>query len=357
MGTSSHKEVFGRMHLALLVSTTLLAFLSGCSNKDASFASSPSKKVKVQVDRPSGADATAAGSTDDAKKSSEVSDQEAGKTFDDLAKKQDGESQDGKVDDTKPVPDPGTGTDGKDTTTNDSTSTGGAGTGGSTGGSEPGTTDSGTGGSTGTGSGGGSTGGDEGEDSSSNHGNGHGNGNGHGSGHGGDGSESGHGNGSGNGGSSSHEEADDDEVAACLKLESADHESLRVIGSKNSELVKSTDVTAVKLTGNHASLEVNFEGSEERDTIAGLCIFAAGNQAKVDVNLTGMKLGRLVYVGRGNQPSVTVHIDKSSELAKVYADLRGNNSTLSVQVDKGGKFDCAAAYVHSKKGTFSCNNK
>jgi hypothetical protein len=145
-------------------------------------------------------------------------------------------------------------------------------------------------------------------------------------------------------------------IFECAKLHGAKESSVKIIGHKEQESITSDVITAVRLTGNHPTLTLNYGKAGELSKIAGVCIFAAGNQASATINLVGVTLGSVVFVGRGNKPIVTVNVDATSELTKIFADLRGNNSVLSVAIDKGSKSECAGAYIHTKnkKGEFRC---
>jgi hypothetical protein len=168
--------------------------------------------------------------------------------------------------------------------------------------------------------------------------------------------------------SSSKETSDkisSEELAACAKLQGSKDKGIKVLGASDKETIKSDEITAIKLVGNHPAQVLNYVGedivaeTDKTTQMAGLCIFAAGNQANLTINLSKIALGRLVFVGRGNQPVVHVNVDAKSELTKAFADLRGNNALLGITVEAGGKFDCASAYIHTKgkKGSFECNIK
>jgi len=138
------------------------------------------------------------------------------------------------------------------------------------------------------------------------------------------------------------------ELKACAKLNGVSVDRVKVTGNKSSASLTSNTVVAIKLSGNQTYLDLNLAG---RGSIAGMCIFVTGNQAIASVN-TAVRLGNLIYIGRGNRSSGDIEVKASGEVSNIVADLRGNRASLSIHGE--GIYNCNKANVIDKTGGFRC---
>lgn len=106
-------------------------------------------------------------------------------------------------------------------------------------------------------------------------------------------------------------------------------------------------VLAVRVSGNQRTLQLNFAAGEK---IAGLCVFAAGNQPRIAVN-SALDMKALVYVARGNSTSGTIHFDGNSVDESVI-DLGGNSQTLAIS--GLGSEPCDSANVKGNGHMLTC---
>lgn len=141
------------------------------------------------------------------------------------------------------------------------------------------------------------------------------------------------------------------ELAACGKLAHVKAEQVLEVGDSDAS-IKPGSVVALRLTGNMPSLKLNLV-SKEKVSVGAVCLFLAGNQAKVDVVLSNVELGKLIYVGRGNQPIVSATVDETSAIKTIEADLAGNQAKLVV--GGAGSFPCEKARLRGNKTEFVCN--
>lgn len=144
------------------------------------------------------------------------------------------------------------------------------------------------------------------------------------------------------------------ELRACAKLQGVAVDRVKVAGSQNNMSLTSSSVAAIKITGNQNSVSLMLAGAAEA-RLAGVCIFLAGNQARIDMDV-GLNLERLVYVARGNQSHGELALSGNGTIGAMAVDLSGNGASLHISGD-GAASICDAAQVRQKgKGTkLLCN--
>jgi len=118
----------------------------------------------------------------------------------------------------------------------------------------------------------------------------------------------------------------DSDMSACAKLQGVPVTKIVVLGAQNSAAVAEGSVLAFKVTGNHSRLVLD-TGDDEHKSLAGICLFLAGNEAKADVHV-GRKVDRVVYVGGGNHSHANFVFDGHGRLGHLAASLGGNQAEL-----------------------------
>ena len=113
-----------------------------------------------------------------------------------------------------------------------------------------------------------------------------------------------------------------------------------------SEYDQFKDVYENELLGN---LAINNSSSN----LKGICVFAAGNQSRVNLNI-GANLQGLVYYGVGNGTSGSAVIDEDSgSLNNLLVNLKGNDNSFGIVTN--GVFNCSKSFINKNgKGLFSC---
>ncbi|MEZ4741935.1 MAG: hypothetical protein R3B45_05730 [Bdellovibrionota bacterium] len=142
------------------------------------------------------------------------------------------------------------------------------------------------------------------------------------------------------------------ELNACAVIQQVGASYVHVIGGKNQEAIKLNSVIAVKVSGNHGKLDLDINGNGGQDSIKGICIFVTGNQGSATLNLDGIYVESLTYIGRGNKSEGKVVVSSDAGLGRVYADLRGNQAKLSVSGD--GSYNCGTALVKGHSSSYTC---
>ena len=104
--------------------------------------------------------------------------------------------------------------------------------------------------------------------------------------------------------------------------------AIRVVGNRTVRTITAGSVIALKVTGNQTRAVVSLGDDSER-RVAGICLFVSGNQGDVELK-AGLKVGRLVYIGRGNETKGQVTFFGSGQLDQLAVDLSGNRSSLAL---------------------------
>ena len=119
-----------------------------------------------------------------------------------------------------------------------------------------------------------------------------------------------------------------DDRRECAAHFGGEDDDVKEVSDSGKYSIHDNDIIAIRVTGNGPDLEVDI-GDDDRVHIRGVCIFVAGNQSTVRVNMKS-DCGGLLYKGRGNQSRGIVTVAKDRDLDRVNGSLAGNQSYLEV---------------------------
>lgn len=138
----------------------------------------------------------------------------------------------------------------------------------------------------------------------------------------------------------------------CAALSDAPITKIKVVSAKNTGAitVKSDEILLIHASGNKPIVKIKTANGENAK-VKGICIFAAGNQTKVEA-VFGINVGIFSYVGTGNMSigSVTVNENVAIDLIKVR--LRGNQAKLTVSGE--GNYQCGTPDLGGHGSQFNC---
>ena len=128
----------------------------------------------------------------------------------------------------------------------------------------------------------------------------------------------------------------DEQRKKCQK--SFDDKKIRFVNLRHTsvEKIKESEVIALKINGNQESLVIDLV-AEQSDRLQGVCLFLAGNQASLTLNV-GIDLQRFVFIGRGNKSRGLVSVKEGASIHSLKADLKGNQTELHLEGD--GDYPC-----------------
>lgn len=138
------------------------------------------------------------------------------------------------------------------------------------------------------------------------------------------------------------EESADVNVKRCAKLSGVPVSYVKIAGSLNNIELHPASVVFLKVTGNLNRATLNLISNQE-NTMGGLCVFLAGNQAEVKVK-TNIILEKLVYIGRGNESKGLFTIESTGNIQQSYIDLSGNQNAVYFN-SENDDFTCPTAKV------------
>lgn len=138
------------------------------------------------------------------------------------------------------------------------------------------------------------------------------------------------------------------EQKACARLAGVDEKRLVIAGSKQEVHLSSTNVVVAKIVGNQNRLIMNLQGDGEA-SLAGICLFLAGNQASVEVHTT-MPVSRMLYTARGNQSNGILEASGGGDIRDMVVDMNGNGGIVSVT----GVTSCPQPRLKGKDAIFNC---
>lgn len=140
------------------------------------------------------------------------------------------------------------------------------------------------------------------------------------------------------------------EQKACAALQGVSAEHIVVAGNQKRVNLSSKSVFALRVAGNQSEVDLNLTGSAER--MAGLCIFATGNQASVRVIINGLVIDRFIYIARGNKSNGSLAITNDGDIRELAVNLSGNGAQLDVSGYGAG---CNSALVRTKHNSnYTC---
>jgi hypothetical protein len=147
-----------------------------------------------------------------------------------------------------------------------------------------------------------------------------------------------------------HEDPNPSEINACAELNGVKADSIRLVGNQTQLKISSASVIAIKLTGNQSTLSLELRGPAPTK-IAGICVFLAGNESDALI-VNHIQVGRLIYVGRGNQSHTEFLTIAGASLGDVVGDLSGNQAGLSISGD--GEYNCGNVRLKGRSSTYAC---
>lgn len=141
------------------------------------------------------------------------------------------------------------------------------------------------------------------------------------------------------------------ELRLCANVNGTLTDRIHVVGRDNNQFISSNSVIAIKVTGTNNSIEINLL-SNTSTSVAGICLFLAGNHALAQVNLGNISLGHLLVIQRGNQSIVNAHIGEGSSVERMYADIGGNSDILNISGP--GTYPCETVRTRGSGASFVC---
>ncbi len=127
-----------------------------------------------------------------------------------------------------------------------------------------------------------------------------------------------------------------------------------VVGNKvdRALAITSNTIVAIKITGNQGRMDLNLASHGDLQ-VKGICVFAAGNQARFNAKLGGT-VGKMVYYGRGNRSQGNVTVAAGGAIESIYVDLAGNQSAFNISGD--GDYTCPAGVkLRGNNTSTTCN--
>jgi hypothetical protein len=143
-------------------------------------------------------------------------------------------------------------------------------------------------------------------------------------------------------------------IFECTGRKDVSAQKIKVVSSKNSGLVtvRADQYLFIHATGNRPYVKLNTENAENTK-IRGICIFASGNQARIEANI-GINVDAFSYFGTGNKSSGVVNVSESVSIGSLKVKLRGNQAKLTISGP--GTFDCGSSNFAGNKPSFVCGN-
>lgn len=150
--------------------------------------------------------------------------------------------------------------------------------------------------------------------------------------------------------------------AACGKGFEGSAPVLRVTGSQNNVRLGAGEALAVRVTGNQNAVHMALvaqpvaEDPALWDFVPAICLFSAGNLSAINVRISGLRVGKVVIVGRGNQPRFDVQVEAGVSVSDWQVDLKGNNGLVRVGVPAESVSAVCPLVLEQKQkhGSISC---
>jgi len=144
------------------------------------------------------------------------------------------------------------------------------------------------------------------------------------------------------------------EIRECGRQFGRNVDRIVIAGRHRSVTLSASTVVAVKVVGNQNAVTINVDSSAT--AASGVCIFAAGNQPKVKVEVkSGCKLGKVYYKGRGNQSYAHVEVEAQGKLEAVEADLNGHKAAFAIS--GAGSYPKPVSSTLKGSAKVSCSQK
>lgn len=152
----------------------------------------------------------------------------------------------------------------------------------------------------------------------------------------------------------SKDEISKQDLRACAALQGVSEDKIMIVGHKGREVkleqATSTSVIAYKLVGDRPRLVLDLVGGPTA-SLGGLCLFLTAHQSQAQVSLD-VNVGRLVYIGRGDQSKGIVEVKTNRKLSSLAADLAGNKPSLRLFGE--GDYPCSIVKTRGNNPEFIC---
>ncbi len=148
--------------------------------------------------------------------------------------------------------------------------------------------------------------------------------------------------------------AHDPDLADCARRHGVGRDRIMVVSSTTAMQITGDDrVVAIKLVGNQSRLDLVIAAQNPRagGRLAGLCIFLAGNQSRIEVDAR-IDIGMLYYKGRGNLSAGLFRVAAGATLDTLDVDLAGNQASLDLLGD--GDHPCDDVRLKGHATRFGC---
>lgn len=142
------------------------------------------------------------------------------------------------------------------------------------------------------------------------------------------------------------EEATEKELAQCSEHFGKTVTGIQISGKESHTDVEPSDLIAVKMSGNRASINLLLtaeEGAEGVPAIEGICLIVSGNKPTANVVINGVTVGKMYYLASGNDSSANVEVKEGASITDLAATLNGNAGQL--QITGAGTYNCDAVEV------------
>lgn len=150
-------------------------------------------------------------------------------------------------------------------------------------------------------------------------------------------------------------DVDDEEMSdeaifkACAKYFKGKAKRISMLSANRGAVTVGAETAlAVRVNGNQNFLQLNFAAGEK---LAGLCIFASGNQPNITVD-SNVDMKQFVYMARGNMSNATIRFHDGHGVDASMVDLRGNDQTILFQ--GMGNEPCANAQTKGQGHQLTC---
>ncbi len=203
------------------------------------------------------------------------------------------------------------------------------------------------------------------------------------------------------------DEEDEEHIAACSKFFGKNPTDIVKVSGTNQEVeVAMSQVLAIKITGNQNIAKLTMAAVEEEEAAAltkakekgksadakpqnkgqadgeedaeaeseeteseeempageevlaegmyGICVFIAGNETKFEASLSGLTIGKIGVIGKGNQPKVEVNVGEGAEVMDLMANLSGNQGSMTITGE--GTYPCPSegAQLKGNENSITC---
>ena len=135
-------------------------------------------------------------------------------------------------------------------------------------------------------------------------------------------------------------QADEADTKKCSGILGKTVNAVKITGTERSIRVDSKNIFAVKLSGNHSSINLLLTNGLDQDPVKapGVCIIASGNQPVSNIVVNGIELKEVVYIARGNKAKAAFEIRNDASIENFSTSLKGNIGETKIFGE--GSYDC-----------------